>query len=271
MASATTPWPSLSRASRASASRNAVRSASSVQTVKASSNWSTASATGPAGARESALRSSASGCGPGRIATWCQRSLPGSTPAASAGSRPARRTDDLPLPDGPTIPSSGAPTSRAPSAARSRSRPKKYGASSTWKAASPLNGQTSAPLAPGAGSRLRAASSTTTSAASRCSMLRRSLRPRGGGPLLHAAQVAAPAGGALRARLHAPPRLAARPLTGQLVDEPGDAAARAHQPFRRRVLATVVGRVAGDDRVDGADVEGSQLQPVAAGAVALAE
>jgi hypothetical protein len=40
-------------------------------------------------------------------------SLPGSTPPASACSRPALTTDDLPLPDGPTTPSSGAPTRRA--------------------------------------------------------------------------------------------------------------------------------------------------------------
>ena len=71
-----------------------------------------------------------------------QRSLPGSTPLASAGSRPARTTEDLPLPDGPTTPSSGAPTSRATSSATSRSRPKKYGASAASNDARPLNGHT---------------------------------------------------------------------------------------------------------------------------------
>ena len=37
---------------------------------------------------------------PGRSSAIGQRSLPGSTPPASAASRPARSTDDLPLPDG---------------------------------------------------------------------------------------------------------------------------------------------------------------------------
>ena len=41
------------------------------------------------------------------------------------GSRPARRTDDFPLPDGPAMPRKPAPTSRATSSATSRSRPKK--------------------------------------------------------------------------------------------------------------------------------------------------
>ena len=41
------------------------------------------------------------------------------------GSSPARSAEDLPLPDGPTTPSSGAPASRATISATSRSRPKK--------------------------------------------------------------------------------------------------------------------------------------------------
>ena len=49
---------------------------------------------------------------------------------------------DLPLPDGPTIPSSGAPARRATISATSRSRPKKNAASSGSNAARPLNGQT---------------------------------------------------------------------------------------------------------------------------------
>jgi hypothetical protein len=40
-------------------------------------------------------------------------------------------TDDLPLPDGPTMPISGAPTSRATISATSCSRPQKYRASPT--------------------------------------------------------------------------------------------------------------------------------------------
>ena len=73
----------------------------------------------------SARRSSSSGRSPGRSSRRRQPSLPGRTPPASAGSSPARRTDDLPLPDGPTMPRKPAPTSRATSSATSRSRPKK--------------------------------------------------------------------------------------------------------------------------------------------------
>ena len=73
----------------------------------------------------SARRSSSSGRSPGRSSTRRHRSLPGRTPSARAGRRPARRTDDLPLPDGPTMPRKRAPTRRATSSATSRSRPKK--------------------------------------------------------------------------------------------------------------------------------------------------
>ena len=84
------------------------------------------------------------GCGPGRISAWRQRSDPGSTPPASAGSSPARTADDLPLPDGPITASNGEPTSRATSSATNRSRPKKYSAWSASNVASPGNGQTAA-------------------------------------------------------------------------------------------------------------------------------
>ena len=50
-------------------------------------------------------RSSRSGCSPGpHDAPASRSSLPGRTPSASAGSSPARSTEDLPLPDGPTTP-----------------------------------------------------------------------------------------------------------------------------------------------------------------------
>ena len=62
--------------------------------------------------------------------------------------RPARTTDDLPLPDGPTTPSSGEPTSRATSSATSRSRPKNTWASSHSKLARPLNGHSTGSCSP---------------------------------------------------------------------------------------------------------------------------
>ena len=55
--------------------------------------------------------------------TWCHRPESGSTPAASAGRRPARTIDDLPVPPSPTTASSGARTNRASASATSRSRP----------------------------------------------------------------------------------------------------------------------------------------------------
>ena len=51
----------------------------------------------------------------------------------------------MPLPDGPTMPTRGEPTSRATSSATSRSRPKKNAASARPKDARPLYGQTTLP------------------------------------------------------------------------------------------------------------------------------
>ena len=78
---------------------------------------------------------------PGRMMMCLWSLSAGSTPSASAGSRPARTTEDFPLPDGPTTPSSVVPTSLGTSSRTRRSRPKKYCASATSNAASPLNGQ----------------------------------------------------------------------------------------------------------------------------------
>ena len=157
---------------------NAVRSPSSRQAVNVSSNWSTASTKRPR--RRSHRRRRAARAADARRGgcTCCGHDwLPGSTPLASAGSRPARTTDDLPLPDGPTTPSSGAPTSRATSSATSRSRPKKYGASSASNDARPLKGHTTgaSPSCGSAGSRV--AWSWTTPPASSASIERRSARP----------------------------------------------------------------------------------------------
>ena len=121
--------------------------------MKSSSSWSTArrsrpsagsasraSARGSFAPDTSTRRSSSIGRSPGRSSSRLQLPLPGSTPPASAGRRPARSTDDLPLPDGPTMPRKPAPTRRATSSAMSRSRPKKYSASTGSKLARPLNG-----------------------------------------------------------------------------------------------------------------------------------
>ena len=64
-------------------------------------------------------------------------------PPASAGRRPARTAEDLPLPEGPTTASSVEPIRRATSSATRRSRPKKYSACAASKGARPRNGQIS--------------------------------------------------------------------------------------------------------------------------------
>ena len=58
----------------------------------------------------------------------------------SAGSTPARSSEDLPIPDGPRMPTSGHSASRATSSEISRSRPQKNSASELSNAARPLNG-----------------------------------------------------------------------------------------------------------------------------------
>ena len=85
------------------------------------------------GLRGRLLERRAAGAPPGAGARAPSRSLPGSTPAASAAQQAGRSAEDLPLPDGPTMPISGAPASRATISATSRSRPKKTSASSTSK------------------------------------------------------------------------------------------------------------------------------------------
>ena len=148
------------------------------------------------------------------MTTWRQCSLPGSTPPASAGSRPAWTTEDLPLPDGPMTPSSGAPTSRATSSATSCSRPKKYGASATSNEASPLNGHTT-----GASS-----SPIRRDPLARRLELDDAARQLG----LHRAQVGATRRGAPGDRADPPRGLAPGPLARELVH-----AARARRRSRR--------------------------------------
>ena len=89
------------------------------------------------------VASSISGRRPGVIKSLGQAQDPraGSAPAATAGSNPARSSDDLPDPDGPsTISSPGRAScspARATSSAVSCSRPKNRSASFGWNAASP--------------------------------------------------------------------------------------------------------------------------------------
>ena len=61
----------------------------------------------------------------------------------SAGTRPARTSDDLPTPDGPITPMSGRSRMRVTIAAISRERPKKRAASASWNELRPAYGLTS--------------------------------------------------------------------------------------------------------------------------------
>ena len=130
----------------------------------------------------------------------------------------------MPLPDGPTMPSSGAPTSRATSSATSRSRPKKY-----WRVGDLERGQ---PLERAHHRRVvvavqrdaarRAACSSTTPPASSASIERSSARPAAARP------ATAPTRRAASRRAHWP---------RDLVDAAGDAAAGLEQPLDGHVLA----------------------------------
>ena len=86
-----------------SASANAARSSSSRQAREQLLELVDGDDSRPSASR----RPSSAAAGARRAAARAigQRSLPGSTPAASAASSPARSADDLPLPDGPTMPS----------------------------------------------------------------------------------------------------------------------------------------------------------------------
>ena len=88
------------------------------------------------------MLSSAPGCVPGRNRTCRHAALPGRTPALNAGKTPARNNDDLPIPEGPIIPTSVELASRATTSETTVSRPQKYSASERSKNASPLNGHT---------------------------------------------------------------------------------------------------------------------------------
>jgi hypothetical protein len=59
-----------------------------------------------------------SGSAPGRQMARNQSALPSSSPRCTAGTRPARASDDLPLPDEPTI-ARKRPSGREPGGRRS--------------------------------------------------------------------------------------------------------------------------------------------------------
>ena len=186
--------------------------------------------------------SPASGARRDGATNWRQCLLPGSTPRASAGSRPACTTDDFPLPDGPMTPSIGAPTSRATSCATSCSRPKKYGASATSNEASPLNGHIDGLL---------------LSVPDPVDALARGLerldvvRKLG----LDRAQVGAARRGAPGDRAHPSRGLAARPVAGDLVHPARHAPAHVEQPLVRDVIGRVRGRVEEGDLAHRGEVE----------------
>ena len=142
---------------------------------------------------------------------------------SSAGSTPARSSEDLPIPEGPRIPTSVDSTSRASRSETSRSRPQKYSASARSKNASPLNGHTPSDLsanvkarpvrrrAPGSSARAPATAgwaqaqaprATTRSSADRPHSAS-ACRPRGRARA-SAARATAPAAGSRRSATRAP-------------------------------------------------------------------
>ena len=213
--------------------------------MNSSSNWSTARTRRHSRAsRRVARPSSRSGCSPGRISACVQSSLPGRTPPARAGSSPARSTDDLPLPDGPTTASNGAPTRRATSSATSRSRPKKYSASAASNVARPLYGQTA-----GRDGVLAVGADQAGALASRLQ-----LDDAAGELLLERAGLAAAGRRAPGRRVDAACGLASRPLGGGLVNIACDPAARGQQRLDGHRLRAGRG-VEGGDRPDAGGVE----------------
>ena len=162
---------------------NLRRSGSSWQSVKTSSNWSTTRrrresggastsawrtarrnragserrsssieplATPPVSATR--MASSSRGCGPGVSRIVVQAPAPGRVPLQAAGNRPARSTEDLPEPDGPTTAKNGVSASRMVSSATNCSRPKNHLAFSAWNAVRPMYGARSPSTEGGASS-----------------------------------------------------------------------------------------------------------------------
>ena len=93
------------------------------------------------GRRATSAASSRSGCSPGRMTTCPSRSLPGSTPLGQRRQQPRAHDGRLAAAGRPDDAQQRRADQPGTSSATSRSRPKKYGASATSNAASPLNGQ----------------------------------------------------------------------------------------------------------------------------------
>ncbi len=160
---------------------NACRSSSSAPSVYTSSNWSTTTRSPPARAAARARRAwweDRPGCSRRSWATVAASSLvtaassaasalrgrePGvssrtgqsrapdapTSPRSAAGTTPARSTDDLPEPEGPTTATGPSPvaqrrSSRASTTSVSSRRPKNHSLSSGWKLARPRYGASAA-------------------------------------------------------------------------------------------------------------------------------
>ena len=130
--SARTPMATAQR-SRSSASMNARRRSVSSHSVNNSSNWSTTTS------RSGPSSRSSEGAGPGVTSEACRS--PSTSPARTAATTPAPRTEDLPLPDAPTTASSRPGASRPLILAVISSRPKKKARSPGSNASRPRYGQ----------------------------------------------------------------------------------------------------------------------------------
>src|SRR6266540_1046806 len=125
-----------------SGSNHSTASSSPAPSCRSLSSRSRGGGAGASG--RNAAVSSAKGSEPGVVSAINQRSDPVRPPTRRAGTRPARTTEDLPLPEGPTSARSRAPSPSSASRCRRRrtscSRPKKSDASGSRNGRSPLYG-----------------------------------------------------------------------------------------------------------------------------------
>ncbi len=105
------------------------RAAGSSQSVYSSSNWSTTTSVA------ASPSIAAGGCAPG--CTSRVLVTPGTSPAPTDAIRPARSSEDFPLPDAPTSASRRRGASRSTTEPSTASRPKKKARSSASNASSP--------------------------------------------------------------------------------------------------------------------------------------
>ena len=167
--------------------------------------------------------------------------------------------EDLPLPDGPTMPISRVPGRRAIMSATSRSRPKNTGASSTSNDARPLNGHAGRASEPASCARSRTVWSSTTSVATsspaRCQPARSADARAAASPTRRVATARAHAAAARCTRAGTPPlsaseavhrRLDRGPRAGVIARQRGDVVAPERRQRQRLALAL-------DGRRDGQD------------------